>query len=68
MDTLAISMLIATAAVEREATSARPGAPVVPFVEPIRETPRTKQVRATLATGLRQLAQAVDPAHATPVV
>ena len=65
MDSLLIAMLTSQDAVSRDVNSARPDAPVVPFIAPARRG-RTVRSRAALAGVLQHAADAVAPAECNP--
>jgi hypothetical protein len=66
VDSLLIAMLIAQDVVSRDVNSARPDAPVVPYVAPARRRGRTVRSRAALAGVLQRAADAVAPAECSP--
>jgi hypothetical protein len=63
MDNFVTAALLSRTA-SREVTSARPHAPVVPYVA---TTPRTPRVRVALAAALERASRAVAPAECSPV-
>jgi hypothetical protein len=67
VNTLPVAMIIAQDAVSREVNSARPDAPVVPYVAPVHRRPRTFRVRTALAGALQRAADALAPAEHSPV-
>ena len=66
MDSLLIAMLIAQDVVSRDVNSARPDAPVVPYVAPARRRSRTFRTRAALAGLFQRAADVVAPAECSP--
>jgi hypothetical protein len=66
VDSLLIAMLISQDAVSHDVNSARPDAPVVPYVEPARRRIRTFRTRAALAGVLQRAAEVVAPAECSP--
>ena len=66
VDSLLIAMLIAQDVVSRDVNSARPDAPVVPYVAPARRRSRTFRTRAALAGLFQRAADVVAPAECSP--
>jgi hypothetical protein len=66
VDSLLIAMLISQDAVSRDVNSARPDAPVVPYVAPAHRRARTFRTRAALAGVLQRAAEVVAPAECSP--
>jgi len=59
MDSLPIAMITSARLMDLEAYSARPDAPVVPYVEPKR---RVRRTRAAVADALHRIADRLAPA------
>jgi hypothetical protein len=68
MDSLPIAMIIAQDAMSRAVDSARPDAPVVPYVASARPRTRTLRTRAALAGLLQRAADVVAPGECSPAV
>lgn len=66
MNDLALAMLLSQSAVNRDALSARPDAPVVPDREPRPRGPRVPRTRTAMATVLRRTAGAIEPTTCAP--
>ena len=66
MNDLPLATVMSQWALNRDALSARPDAPVVPHREPRPRVARTWRARTAVASGLRRAAGAIEPADCVP--